>query len=59
MSLRTLNILKNLKIWGFKTNPFNKKISGIKNLMSNGIPDSNSNTKEIVVDGHKDNSDFE
>jgi DNA ligase (NAD+) len=29
------DFLKNLKIWGFKTNPFNKKISGIKNLMSN------------------------
>ena len=29
------DFLKNLKIWGFKTNPFNKKISGIKNLMLN------------------------
>jgi DNA ligase (NAD+) len=27
--------LKNLKLWGFKTNPFNKEISGIKNLMLN------------------------
>ena len=29
------NFLKNLKIWGFKVNPFNKKIKGIKNLMLN------------------------
>ena len=27
--------LKNLQIWGFKINPFNKKITGIKNLMQN------------------------
>jgi DNA ligase (NAD+) len=30
-----IDFLKNLKIWGFKTNPFNKKISGIKNLIEN------------------------
>ena len=30
-----VDFLKNLKIWGFKTNPFNKKIIGIKNLISN------------------------
>ncbi len=29
------DFLKNLKIWGFKTNPFNKKISGIENLLLN------------------------
>ncbi len=29
------DFLKNLKIWGFKINPFNKKISGIKNLIQN------------------------
>ena len=29
------DFLKNLKFWGFKINPFNKKISGIKNLISN------------------------
>ena len=29
------DFLKNLKTWGFKTNPFNKKILGIKNLMKN------------------------
>ena len=27
--------LKNLKLWGFKINPFNKKISGVKNLIQN------------------------
>jgi len=27
--------LKNLKKWGFKTNPFNKSITGIKNLINN------------------------
>ena len=29
------DFLKNLKIWGFKTNLFNKKISGVKNLLQN------------------------
>ena len=29
------DFLKNLKIWGFKINPFNKKISGIKSLVQN------------------------
>ena len=29
------DFLKNLKIWGFKINPFNKKISGVKNLVEN------------------------
>ena len=29
------DFLKNLKTWGFKINPFNKKISGIKNLIKN------------------------
>jgi DNA ligase (NAD+) len=27
--------LENLKLWGFKVNPLNKKISGIKNLINN------------------------
>ena len=27
--------LKNLKVWGFKVNPFNKEISGVKNLINN------------------------
>ncbi len=30
-----INFLENLKEWGFKTNPFNKKITGVKNLMFN------------------------
>ena len=29
------DFLKNLALWGFKTNPFNKKITGIKNLILN------------------------
>ncbi|MDC1139555.1 NAD-dependent DNA ligase LigA [Candidatus Pelagibacter sp.] len=29
------NFLKNLKIWGFKINPFNKNISGIEKLIEN------------------------
>ena len=29
------NFLKNLKLWGFKTNPFNRTIKGIKNLILN------------------------
>jgi len=29
------DFLKNLKIWGFKTNPFNKKIANVKNLILN------------------------
>ncbi len=30
-----VDFLKNLKNWGFKTNQFNKKIIGVKNLISN------------------------
>ncbi len=30
-----IDFLKNLKLWGFKINPFNKKITSIKNLISN------------------------
>jgi len=30
-----INFLDNLKLWGFKVNPFNKKIKGIKNLILN------------------------
>ena len=29
------DFLDNLKLWGFKTNPFNKKITGVKNLIMN------------------------
>ena len=36
MYLKTQNeYLKKLKEWGFKTNPFNKTLMGIKNLMDN------------------------
>ena len=30
-----IDFLKNLELWGFKINPFNKKITNIKNLISN------------------------
>ena len=30
-----IDFLENLKLWGFKTNPFNKKITSIKNLILN------------------------
>ena len=30
-----IDFLENLKLWGFKINPFNKKIIGIKNLILN------------------------
>ena len=30
-----VDFLHNLKLWGFKTNPFNKKIKGVKNLILN------------------------
>ena len=30
-----IDFLKNLKLWGFKTNPFNKKIDNIKDLILN------------------------
>tara|TARA_B110000027_G_scaffold100180_1_gene105955 strand:- start:1686 stop:3716 length:2031 start_codon:yes stop_codon:yes gene_type:complete len=30
-----IEFLENLKLWGFKTNPFNKKITSIKNLILN------------------------
>ena len=29
------SFLENLKLWGFKTNPFNKKITGVKKLILN------------------------
>ena len=43
------DFLENLKVWGFKTNPFNKKISGIKNLMSNH-KNLEEKRKEIAFD---------
>ena len=35
MTNHAIIIPKSLKIWGFKINPFNKKIIGVKNLMQN------------------------
>ena len=32
---KQIDFLKNLKLWGFKTNTFNKKITNIKNLVLN------------------------
>jgi len=43
------DFLKNLKIWGFKINPFNKKISGVKNLIQNH-KDLEEKRKEIAFD---------
>jgi len=43
------DFLKNLKIWGFKINPFNKKISGIKDLMLNH-KNLEEKRKEIAFD---------
>ncbi len=43
------DFLKNLKIWGFKINPFNKKISGVKNLMLNH-KNLEEKRKEIAFD---------
>ncbi len=41
--------IKNLKLWGFKTNPYNKTISGIKNLITNHKNIEN-NRKDIKFD---------
>ena len=43
------DFLKNLKIWGFKINPFNKKISGVKDLMLNH-KNLEEKRKEITFD---------
>ena len=43
------DFLKNLKIWGFKINPFNKKITGIKNLIQNH-KNLEEKRKEIAFD---------
>jgi DNA ligase (NAD+) len=43
------DFLKNLKIWGFKINPFNEKISGIKNLILNH-KNLEEKRKEIAFD---------
>ena len=43
------DFLKNLKTWGFKINPFNKKISGVKNLIQNH-KNLEEKRKEIAFD---------
>ena len=43
------DFLKNLKMWGFKINPFNKKISGVKNLIENH-KNLEEKRKEIAFD---------
>jgi DNA ligase (NAD+) len=44
-----IDFLKNLKLWGFKTNVFNKKITNIKNLILNH-KDLEEKRKEIPFD---------
>ncbi|MDA8919319.1 NAD-dependent DNA ligase LigA [Candidatus Pelagibacter sp.] len=44
-----IDFLKNLKLWGFKINPFNKKISGVKNLIQNH-KNLEEKRKEIAFD---------
>ena len=43
------DFLKNLKLWGFKINPFNRKISGVKNLIQNH-KNLEEKRKEIAFD---------
>ena len=49
MQINQTDFLKNLKTWGFKINPFNKKISGIKNLIQNH-KNLEEKRKEIAFD---------
>ena len=53
MYLKTQNeYLKKLKEWGFKTNPFNKTLMGIKNLMDNYHEIENKRDKlDFDIDG--------
>ena len=44
-----IDFLKNLKLWGFKINQFNKKITGVKNLMLNH-KNLEEKRKEIAFD---------
>ena len=46
------DFLDNLKLWGFKINPFNKKIKGIKNLILNHKNlEEKRNKLEFDIDG--------
>ena len=53
MNLKTQSeYLKKLKEWGFKTNPFNKTLMGIKNLMDNYHQIENKRDKlDFDIDG--------
>jgi DNA ligase (NAD+) len=44
-----IDFLKNLKLWGFKTNPFNKKITSLENLILN-YKNLEEKRKEIPFD---------
>ncbi len=44
-----VEFLENLKLWGFKTNPFNKKLTNIKNLILNH-KELEEKRKEIAFD---------
>ena len=44
-----IDFLENLKTWGFKINPFNKKITSVKNLMLNH-KDLEERRKEMTFD---------
>ena len=49
---RQTDFIKKLDEWGFKTNPYNKKISGIKNLISNHrILENERSEIEFDIDG--------
>ena len=53
MEIKTQSeFLTNLKLWGFKINPFNKTIKGIKNLILNHKKiEEKRNTIEFDIDG--------
>jgi len=53
MKIKTQSeFLTNLKLWGFKINPFNKTIKGIKNLILNHEEiEKKRNTIEFDIDG--------
>ena len=53
MGIKTQSeFLTNLKLWGFKTNPFNKTLKGIKNLILNHKKlEEKRNTIEFDIDG--------
>ncbi|MDC3036342.1 NAD-dependent DNA ligase LigA [Candidatus Pelagibacter sp.] len=47
-----IEFLKSLSLWGFKTNPYNKLISGIKNLLKNyNFLEKKRNEIDFDIDG--------